>query len=124
MEIKNRKIYKHTNKINEKVYIGVTKALNPNERWQNGHGYKNNEDFWNDICLYGWNEGFKHEILFDDLTKEEAIFMEQFYIALYDSTDEEKGYNISKGGGGTNGRKYTEEENVKRNNRKNASITR
>lgn len=32
-------VYKHTNIINKKVYIGITKQ-NPIERWRNGEGYK------------------------------------------------------------------------------------
>ena len=62
-------VYKHTVP-NGKVYIGITK-LNPLERWKNGHGYKDNTKFFNDIILYGWLN-IKHEILFEELTEYEA----------------------------------------------------
>ena len=34
-------VYKHTNKENKKVYIGIT-SRQVEQRWANGHGYKNN----------------------------------------------------------------------------------
>lgn len=33
-------VYKHTNLINNKSYIGITSLIdNPNLRWKNGNGY-------------------------------------------------------------------------------------
>ena len=40
------------------------------------------------------------EILAQDLTEDEAKRLEKYYIKLYDSTNPEKGYNISAGGQG------------------------
>lgn len=91
----NYKVYVHINKINGKRYYGITKQK-VEERWKNGMGYKG-QFFFNEIVAYGWNN-FEHIVLFDSLTKEEAELMEQMYIALYDTTNEEKGYNISFGG--------------------------
>lgn len=43
-------VYKHTNKINNKIYIGITKyGDNPNIRWRNGMGYTSNKKFFSDI---------------------------------------------------------------------------
>lgn len=92
------KVYKHTSPSN-KVYIGITSKDNPNDRWKNGKGYTNERQphFRRAIDLYGW-ENFKHDILFDNLTEEEAKQKEIEMIALYDATNKEKGYNLSKGG--------------------------
>lgn len=88
-------VYKHTNKINGKVYIGITRQT-PERRWQNGKGYKGTY-FWNAISKYGW-DNFKHEILFDGLSKEEACALEIKLIAKYGSDNRERGYNICEGG--------------------------
>lgn len=88
-------LYKHISPSN-KVYIGITQQ-NPEKRWQNGRGYKSNKYFWRAIQKYGW-DNFKHEILYVDLTKEEAEQKEIELIAYYDSTKKENGYNIDNGG--------------------------
>lgn len=89
-------VYCHTNRINGKKYVGIT-SQKPERRWQNGHGYCGNLHFYNAIKKYGWEE-FSHEILFTDLTKEEAELKEIEIIAKWNLTDAEKGYNKSLGG--------------------------
>lgn len=93
----NYYVYKHTNKINGKVYIGIT-CQRPKQRWKSGNGYKKNNHFWNSIKKYGWNKGFDHEILYSGLSQRQAEVMEVSLIAYYDSTNQNKGYNISLGG--------------------------
>lgn len=88
-------VYKHTNKSNGKVYVGITKQA-VERRWQNGHGYAGTY-FWNAIKKYGW-DGFEHEVLFTGLTKEAACDMERFLIKYYQSNNREYGYNVSIGG--------------------------
>ena len=95
-ETKEYYVYKHTNKTNGKVYIGIT-SQKQNRRWQNGKGYKDNFHFNRAINKYGW-DGFDHLVLVRGLTKDEAKWLEIQLIAAYDSTNREKGYNISKGG--------------------------
>lgn len=90
-------IYKHTNRINGKCYIGQTKREDLTRRWTGGHGYKECRHFYNGILKYGW-KSFAHEILETGLTEEQANDREQFYIALYRSDDPQYGYNIRKGG--------------------------
>lgn len=89
-------VYKHTNKINNKVYIGITKNINnPNKRWKNGMGYSYNEKFFSDIVKYGW-DNFEHDILETDLSAPEAVSRESYYIKYFNSVVE--GYNNSYGG--------------------------
>ena len=94
-------IYKITNLINGKVYIGQTKQ-SLKTRWANGKGYKNCTAFNYAIEKYGWNN-FDHIVLEEELSKDEADIKEQYYIHLYHSTDKDFGYNITDGGGGLQG---------------------
>ena len=88
-------VYKHTSP-SGKVYIGIT-HLKPEKRWNSGRGYKGNIHFTNAINKYGW-DNFKHEILFENLSKEEACQKEIELIAFYKSNDKKLGYNQSIGG--------------------------
>lgn len=88
-------VYKHTSP-SGKVYIGITQQR-PTKRWGGGSNYDYNDHFINAIRKYGW-ESFKHEILFSDLTADEAREKEIELIAFYDSADRDKGYNVSPGG--------------------------
>lgn len=88
-------LYKHTCP-NNKMYIGIT-SQNPIKRWGGGSGYMNNNHFYRAIVKYGW-DNIKHEILFTDLTKEEAEQKEIELIAKYQSNNPEYGYNIDNGG--------------------------
>lgn len=93
------KVYKYTSPSN-KVYIGITcKTLAHRARY-NGCGYDGCTVFERAIKKYGW-DNFQYEILAQDLIEEEAKRLEKYYIKLYDSTNPEKGYNITKGGDGT-----------------------
>lgn len=87
-------IYKHTSPSN-KTYIGIT-SLKPERRWKNGKGY-NSQIFYRAIQKYGWNN-FKHEILYSNLTKQEAEQKEIELIKKYKSTNPKYGYNVDNGG--------------------------
>jgi hypothetical protein len=91
-------VYCHTNKINGKKYVGITKQK-PEKRWGNGCNYTANEYFYNAIKKYGWEE-FSHEILFTGLTKTDAQNKEVELISKWQLNDRNKGYNIQKGGEG------------------------
>ena len=86
-------IYKHTTP-NQKVYIGLT-SLNPIYRWDNGRGYKACTYFYNAILKYGW-DNIRHEILFTDLTKQQAELKEIELISQYKQLG--LSYNIKSGG--------------------------
>lgn len=100
-------VYKHTCP-NGKIYIGIT-SREPKERWNSGYGYRTNQHFWNAIQKYGW-KNIKHEILYEDLSEQEAYNLEIQLIAKYDTTNPDKGYNHSTGGECiTSGVKFSEE---------------
>lgn len=88
-------VYRHVAP-NGKVYIGITSKA-PNRRWRDGKGYWQNKHFSNAIKLYGW-DNFTHEILYTDLTKEDACAKERELIAIHKSNSQEYGYNNSIGG--------------------------
>lgn len=88
-------VYKHTAP-NGKVYIGIT-SRTAEKRWNNGHNYKQNKHFYNAIQKYGWNN-FEHEIIFNNLSKEDACEKEKNLIAKYNSNNRKFGYNNSIGG--------------------------
>lgn len=93
-------IYKHTNKVNGKVYIGITCKKKAEWRWCNGKHYESNKHFNNAIKKYGW-DNFEHEILFDDIiSEEEAVKIEYDLIKQYNSLDSRYGYNKLEGGSG------------------------
>lgn len=105
-------VYCHTNKINGKKYIGITKQT-PDKRWKNENGYSS-QHFSRAIQKYGWNN-FEHTILMNNLTKNQACYYERFYIKKYETTLPEKGYNETLGGdgGGMYNKHHTQEAREK-----------
>lgn len=85
----------HTNKVNNKKYIGI--SSNVKQRWTgNGSDYKR-QVIGKAFDKYGW-DNFEHEILFENLSQEEAETKEIEMISYYQSNNRLFGYNISKGG--------------------------
>ena len=96
----NYKVYKHTFP-NEKAYIGITKSKYIKNRWgKNGNSYKG-QYVYRAIKKYGWGN-IKHEVLFENITKEEAEQKEIELIAFYKSNQRDFGYNLDSGGNGSN----------------------
>ena len=92
-------VYLHTNKINGKKYFGIT-CLKPEKRWNSGKGYSIKQPrFHNAIQKYGWNN-FTHEILFEGLTKDQAMELEIKLIKEHNTTNVAFGYNNTIGGEG------------------------
>ena len=98
-------VYIHTSPSNKK-YVGITGQNPPEKRWDEGRGYPHNAHFTSAIKKYGW-ENFKHEIVADNLTVSEAEEMERNLIQLYNTMDQEYGYNLTSGG--ESGKRYSEE---------------
>ena len=88
-------VYKHTSP-SGKVYIGIT-SQNVIKRWQNGRGYIQNPHFYAAIKKYGW-DNIIHEILFTELSEENAKDLEKELIKKYSSGG--KCYNLTYGGEG------------------------
>lgn len=54
----NYTVYVHVNKINGKMYVGIT-SQTVEQRWRQGKGYKHCVFFYRAIEKYGW-DGFEH----------------------------------------------------------------
>jgi group I intron endonuclease len=102
-------IYKSTNTITGKSYIGQTiKTLNRRKaehKWTSSSTNSKSSHFHNTIRKYGW-DNFEWSILCECDTKEELDGMEYHYIIQYDSYH--NGYNLTWGGEGTHGYSHTE----------------
>lgn len=73
-------------------------------------GYKRSKCFWEDIIKYGWDNGFEHIILKTNLSKEDAIKLEQQLISKYKASNPNSVYNCTSGGEiGTLGYRHTKE---------------
>lgn len=90
-------VYKHTCP-NGKMYIGITSNIE--NRWgAMGIQYASCINLFYAIRKYGWIN-IKHEILHNNLCKEDAEKLEIEYIAKYKTTDPRYGYNMTSGGAG------------------------
>ena len=101
-------VYCHTTP-SGKRYIGIT-SRKPEDRWQNGNGYKNTL-FGRAIEKHRW-ENIKHEILDTNLTEDEAKRLEKEYIEKYRTFvhfSDCNGYNCTLGGEGVIGWEPSEE---------------
>lgn len=107
-------VYKITNKVNNKVYIGIT-SKGISARWKE-HIYSAEHGcpfkLHNAIRKYG-KENFSIELIDFCNSWEELTEKEQYYISEYKSLQDEFGYNMTEGGDGTFGRCHTEETKEK-----------
>lgn len=88
-ERRDHKIYKYTNKVNGKVYIGRTCRTLKERAGHNGSYYESCPYFWRAIKKYGW-DSFEGKIIEEGLSDTEAAVKEIFYINLYESADSKK----------------------------------
>ena len=94
---KVRGIYKVTNKINGKVYIG--QSVDIGRRWREHMTTKDDIYFHKAIQKYGV-ENFEWEVI-EQCKKKDLDEREIYWIEYYDSFN--KGYNCTKGGDGNSG---------------------
>jgi len=91
-------IYKITNTINNKIYVGLTRQSIQKRLKQHLWDDRNNSAIHKGIVKYGI-ENFTIEPILDGISSvEEAGAWEVFLIDSFDSTNKNIGYNISKGG--------------------------
>lgn len=94
-------VYKVTNLVNNKVYVGKTKHYTLEARWHEHIGEArrgSNTYFKRAIRKYG-KEGFKVELLCRT-TEQKLNEKEKEFIRFYDSMNPDKGYNLTPGGDG------------------------
>ena len=107
-------IYKITNNINGKIYIGQTRVTEP-QRWQQHvwHAYNNSNNDSLLLCKairkYG-KENFTRTIV-EECDNWFLNEREKYWIKYFDSTNHNIGYNVAEGGEGHF--KYSDEEILK-----------
>lgn len=108
------KIYKITNIVNKKVYIGQT-SKSIKKRWSEhkANAGKDETYFHHAIAKYG-SDNFTIEEIDSCDTKYEADKLEAFWISFFNSNDRKYGYNRTAGGGGAIGFKHSEESKRQR----------
>lgn len=106
-------IYKITNKINGKIYIGqTTKSLNIRLNQHRHNMNKNiNLPLYNSMRKYG-ESNFTYEVIDtaesqEDLDSKEMYWIE--YLNSYFYSDNSNGYNMTIGGGGISGYEFSDE---------------
>ena len=77
-----------------------------------GKGYKRNY-FTNAINKYGW-DNFQHIIIAKGLSEDEAKWLEMELIRLWDTTNQNNGYNILSGGQTNSGKRILFMETLRR----------
>jgi len=105
----NGVIYKVTNKINDKIYIGKTTQKFNKRIIQHKSDIKNNKKnmYFHRVLLKHGYKNFRWEIIFNCLNEKELNQMEKYFIACYGATDYL--YNMTEGGEGTSGYRHTKE---------------
>ena len=107
-------VYKITNTLNNKVYIGIT-CSEPMVRY-NKHlssSIKGSKyHLHNAIRLYG-EHNFTFEVIDNAFGNCEASDLEREYIRYYSSNDKDVGYNLTEGGEGVWGYKWSDEQRAK-----------
>ena len=108
--MKSNEVYKITNKVTNKVYIGITNQ-GSGARYRH-HWYESRigepSPIHRSMAKYG-EENFTLEIIDFADTYDELKEKEKYWIKQYNSTDRTIGYNLTEGGDGTFGKKHSEE---------------
>lgn len=93
-------IYKIENIVNGKIYIGQSKQIR--QRWSDHKKELRHNRHKNEYLQRAWNKygekNFKHEVI-ELCSEEELDEKECYYIELYETFNNDKGYNLTAGGG-------------------------
>lgn len=112
--MKSNEVYKITNKITGKIYIGITNQ-GSGARYRH-HWYESRigepSPIHRSMAKYG-EDNFTLEIIDFAETYEELKEKEKFWIKKFNSTDRNIGYNLTECGDGTFGRTHSEETKEK-----------
>lgn len=109
-------IYKITNKINGKCYIGQSNDIHRRWKQELAPNAKLNPHLARAFEKYGI-DNFEFEII-EECQREQLNEREQFYIEIYHSIDPKLGYNKTEGGDGNLGRHFIMSEEQKEKIRK------
>lgn len=90
-------VYCYTNRATGKKYIGATSKSLDERAGKSGEQYRGSSLFYSAILEYGWDM-FDREILFSELTREQAAIEEARLIHAYQTRDSRFGYNQNLGG--------------------------
>ena len=104
-------IYKIENQVNGKIYIG--QSINIEQRWYNHRNELNSNRHCNSHLQAAWNKYEEESFIFNII--EECILKniddkEKHWIDFYNSTNPDLGYNLTCGGQGMHGYKWTKEQ--------------
>jgi group I intron endonuclease len=111
-------VYKITNKVNNKIYIG--KSNDPKLRWKK-HLYT--VKYGDKKCGFQYIhaairkhgvDNFIFEVIEICDLEEVALEKEVYWVKYYQSNNREIGYNLTDGGEGVSGRKYSDEEKLQK----------
>ena len=95
-------IYKVTNNVNNKVYIGMTTLTLDERKYEHFKKFRQKsrgQAFYAALHKYGW-ENFSWEVIETVKNREDLVLMEEMYIDHYKSTSKCNGYNMTSGGDG------------------------
>jgi len=105
-------IYLLQNKINNKIYVGLTKNLRNRIYQHRSRAKTHNYYIYNAINKYG-EENFQVIELESFVNFSDVVEAEKFWIQFFRSWDKNFGYNLTLGGEGTFGKKLSKQHKKK-----------